>query len=303
MSKVPILVLAFNRADHVAAAMKAIKEYQPDRLFLECDGPRHNKTGEVEAVEATRKAMLDAVDWPCEVQTLFRESNLGCANAVYDAITWFFNQVEYGVVCEDDMIIGLDFFKLCEDLLYRYKNEEKLMEIVAQNHSRRTDLPNTYVFSYRENCWGWASWSRAWKKMDMEMSSVPMLKYSFLIKKLGLIEGIMMKHYFKEGYNNLDSFNSWATRWKLSILVNNGLTIIPGVNLAVNIGTDGGAHFEKGDIDPLAGLCIGKLEWPIIYNDSFIIDKKQAKYDQSFFIHVRRIGLVKKIRRLLHIHE
>ena len=124
-----------------------------------------------------------------------------------------------------------------------------------------------------------------------------------MIKKLGLIEGVLMKHYFKEGYNNLDSFNSWATRWKLSILVNNGLTIIPGVNLAVNIGTDGGAHFEKGDIDPLAGLCIGKLEWPIIYNDSFIIDKKQAKYDQSFFIHVRRIGLVKKIRRLLHIHE
>ncbi len=301
MSKIPVLVLAFNRADHVMESMKAIREYKPERLYLECDGARLHKAGEKEAVEATRKAMLDAVDWPCEVKTLFREENLGCADAVNDAITWFFSQEEYGIICEDDIILSPDFFKLCEDLLPRYACEEKVMQIVAMNHSRRTDINNSYVYSYREDCWGWASWARSWKKMDMTMSVAPQLTYSFLIKKLGWFEGIMMKYYFTEAYQLIkqNKYNSWATRWMLSILVNDGLVIIPGVNLAINIGMQGGAHYKKGDIDPYEDLAVGRLEWPLSYNDSFDVDKRQAKYDEHDFWHVRMIGLKKKINKIL----
>ena len=164
MSKIPILILAFNRADHVAQAMKAISEYKPERLYLECDGPRAHKKGERDAVELTRKTMLDAIDWPCDVKTLFREENLGCANAVYGAISWFFENEEYGAIVEDDMLIGKDFFLLCEDLLPRYANENRIMSIQAMNKSHRSDIPNTYVYSWRGGCWGWASWRRAWIK-------------------------------------------------------------------------------------------------------------------------------------------
>ena len=301
MEKVPVLVLAFNRADHVNEAMKAISDYRPERLYLECDGPRDHKPGEREAVKATRKAMLDAVDWPCEVKTLFREENLGCANAVYGAITWFFEHEEYGIICEDDIILSRDFFKLCEVLLPRYKDEDRVMQIVAQNHSGRKDICNRYVYSCREDCWGWASWARAWKKMDMSMSKTPLLTYRFLIKKLGFFEGVMMKYYFKQAYEltRKRSFNSWATRWMLSILINEGLVIKPGVNLAINIGMDGGAHYEKDDKDPYANLKLGHIEWPIVYNDSLIVDKIQAQYDAVDFWNVRMIGLKKKIKKLI----
>lgn len=56
--KIPVLVLAFNRADHVERAMGAIREYKPERLYLECDGPRDNKEGEKQKVEETRKMMI-----------------------------------------------------------------------------------------------------------------------------------------------------------------------------------------------------------------------------------------------------
>ena len=301
MKKVPVLVLAFNRADHVTNAMKAIRDYQPERLYLECDGPRVNKVGEREAVEATRKAMLDSVDWPCNVKTLFREENLGCANAVNDAITWFFQNEEYGIICEDDIILSPDFFRLCEELLPRYAKEEQIMQIVAQNHSHRIDIPNTYVYSYRQHCWGWASWARAWQKMDMSMSAAPGLTYRFLFQRLGIFEGLIRKHYFTNGYHHLNTFNSWAWRWSLSILVNNGLVIVPGVNLSKNIGTDGGAHYEEGDTDPYAKLQIGRMEWPLQYNDTFEIDKQQAHYDEKDFFRIRMIGLWKKIKKHLHI--
>lgn len=297
MNKIPILILAFNRPKHVMRAMEAVRAYQPNSLYLACDGPREKKEGEVELVTATRKAMLDAVDWECKVKTLFREKNLGCAQAVYEAITWFFDHEEYGVICEDDIVFSLEFFKLCEDLLPRYAENKQIMCINSMNPSMRTDISNTYVYRYRSSCWGWASWRRAWAKMDMSMTAVPKLKYSSLIKKLGLFEGIMTMKYFKDGYNKLPYYNSWAYRWYLSVLANNGLVIIPGVNLSKNIGTNGGAHFESEGIDPYFNLPIGNVKWPLQYNDSFVIDKNQSHYDAMDFYRLRLLGLRRKLRK------
>lgn len=298
LNKVPVLVLAFNRADHVSKVMMVIRDYQPERIYLACDGPRDNKEGEKEIVENVRKTMLDAVDWPCDVKTLFRNKNLGCANAVFEAISWFFEQEEYGVIIEDDVIVSIDFFKLCEDLLPRYTNELKVMEISARNHSWRTDINNTYVYSQCYHCWGWATWRRAWKNMDMSMSATNRLSYWYLIKRLGLFRGIMMKYYFKSGLSHIENFSSWATRWYLSILDSDGLVICPGVNLALNIGMNGGCHYSDFDRDPYVNLEIGKIEWPIVYNDNIRPDPKQTKFDSIDFLNVRCLGVVKKIRIL-----
>lgn len=298
-NKVPILVLAFNRADHVEQAMKAIQQYKPDRLYLECDGARPKKQGEKEAVEATRRKMLDMVNWPCEVKTLFRDENLGCANAVNDAITWFFKQEQFGCIIEDDIIVSQDFFLLCEDLADRYKDEQRIMQISARNTSSRTDILNTYVYAECFHCWGWATWRRAWDKMDMSMSGVERVSTYHLVKHLGLFRGLMMRRLFARGRNHLATFSSWATRWYLSILDNNGLVICPGVNLALNIGLDGGTHFDEEDKHrPSSKLTMGKIQWPIEYNDTFVPDKKQKDYDSDFFFINRMYGLKKKIKRI-----
>ena len=302
MTKIPILVTAFNRPDHVTVAMKTIREYKPEKLYLECDGPRSTKVGEYEAVIATRQAMLDAVDWPCEVKTLFREENLGCANAMYGAISWFFEQEEYGIICEDDIVLSKDFFRLCEDLLPRYAKEERIMQISARNTSQRTDKNNTYVYAQCFHCWGWASWRRAWAKMDMTMSATNRLSYSYLAKRLGWFRAWKMQKTFLHGYHNLKSFSSWATRWYLSILDNDALVICPGVNLALNIGIDGGTHFDTADKNrPGNNIKIGNFEWPIVYNDSLVPDAKQKEYDSWFFFRNRVYGAKKKLKKLLKL--
>lgn len=299
--KLPILVLAFNRADHVQEAMKAIREYQPKKLYLECDGPRAHKEGEKEAVKATQKSMLDAVDWPCEVKTLFREENLGCANAVNNAITWFFEQEEYGIICEDDIILSPDFFKLCEKLLPRYANEERIMQISARNTSGRKDANNTYVYAQCFHCWGWATWRRAWNKMDMSMSAVDRVTARYLVSHLGLFRGLMMRKLFRKGRANIESFSSWATRWYLSILDNDALVICPGVNLAINIGMDSGAHFDSSDAKrPSSSITLGHIDWPLVYNDSKTIDNKQKHFDSLFYFSNRLFGLKKRLRKLIN---
>ena len=301
MRKVPVLVLAFNRADHVAKAMESVREYQPERLYLACDGPRDNKEGEKEAVAATRKAMLDAVDWHCEVKTLFRDKNLGCAWAVYGAITWFFEQEEWGIIIEDDIILSQDFYKLCEVLLPYYEDDDRIMHINSQNYSYGPLESSEYRFGKAMYCWGWASWARAWKMMDMTMSGWPKYRKWKMLKYFGFFKSIVQIHYWNGDYKRViaGTNTSWATIWNFAVVYNKGICISPCVNLSKNIGIDGGTHYTAHDEDPYRELKVGRLRWPLRLRKDVNYDSIQLKIDNKEFFRIRMIGLRKKIKRMI----
>ena len=130
--KTPILFLIFDRKDVTVEAFKKIREYRPDRLFIAADGPRQHKEGENERCEATRNAILEMIDWECDVKTLFRKENLGCANVVNSAINWFFENVEWGAIIEDDVIVSPDFYKMCEIVMPKYAADSRVMMVTSQ---------------------------------------------------------------------------------------------------------------------------------------------------------------------------
>lgn len=296
MNKLPVLVLAFNRADNVAEVMKVVREYKPDRLYLECDGPRFGKAGEKEAVIQTRKTMLDAVDWPCKVFTLFRDENLGCANAVNGAISWLFEHEEYGVILEDDVIVSQDFFKLCEALLPYYSNNGKVMQIAALNPVTDCKVTNSYSFNSVTRIWGWATWKRAWSCMDMEMKQWPKFNKWRLIKDFGLFQGMMRWfYYWGRTYKHLDRSTSWATRWFFSCYINGGLSICANVNLAKNIGMTDGTHYSKND-EILYDLNFGTVCFPLEFRTDVVADKELEQLEKKDFRRIRFAGLKKKIR-------
>lgn len=297
--KIPILVLAFNRADHVVKAMEAIREYKPRKLYLECDGARYSKKGEAEAVSLTRKTMINMIDWPCEVKTLFREENLGCANAVYGAINWFFEHEEWGVIIEDDVIVSQDFFQLCEDLLPRYANVDKIQQITSQYYGNHNEITNEYTFGRKPYIWGWASWRRAWSKyMDMNMTKFPSFNFWHLAKDYGYFQAFMMRYYWKRTYNNLNASSSWATRWHFAAVANDLLSICPKTNLGLNIGCEGGTHYKKGNVNPYICMKIGHLKFPINHPEEIKLDKQQLKIDNKEFKRIKIIGAVQKIKSL-----
>ena len=107
----PVLFLIFNRPDVTEKVFSQIKKATPKQLFIAADGPRAaNAEDQVECAK-TRQLVLDMIDWECEVKTLFREENLGCGLAVSQAITWFFEHVEMGIILEDDCYPDLSFFR------------------------------------------------------------------------------------------------------------------------------------------------------------------------------------------------
>jgi hypothetical protein len=171
----PVLFLIFNRPEMTTRVMDAIRGARPQRLYVAADGPR-GRPDEVEQCDKARQ-IATAADWPCQVYTLFRNENLGCRRAVSSGIDWFFEHEEEGIILEDDCVPSADFFRFCSELLARFKSEKRVMAICGSCYTKSTfDMPESYYFSYYPDMWGWATWRRAWRLYDRDLSRWPEFK-------------------------------------------------------------------------------------------------------------------------------
>jgi hypothetical protein len=232
----PILFLIFNRSDTTQKVFDAIKKAKPKQLFIAADGPRLNKVGEIEKCRKTRE-IATSVDWDCEVKTLFRDKNLGCKMAISSAIEWFFENVEEGIILEDDCLPNQSFFWFCRELLEYYRKDTRIMHIGANNFQLgRKRGEGTYYFSKYGHIWGWATWRRAWKCFDVKMNNFEKFKAEKQINNIFRIR--QQQKYWRKIFQSVydGKIDTWDYIWTYICLVNNGLCIIPQVNLVSNIG-------------------------------------------------------------------
>lgn len=299
-NKLPVLFLIFKRKEEALKAFEPIRKYQPERLYIAADGPRDSVAGEKEDCEATRKAILDAVDWKCKVKTLFREKNLGCTDAVYGGISWLFENEEYGIVNEDDVVLAVDFFKFCEVLLPKYKDESKVLLISSRNHTGKNKVSDEYIFTYSSNIWGWATWKRAWKLNNNTFVGWKEFNKYKLIRRFGLLRGLDIIRYYNRCSNPNNNFGSWDYTWGCTVKMNDGICICPGVNLSTNvgIGVSDGTNYQQGDEDPYAQLGMGSVKWPLKMQSKIYVKPSQMREEKKDFLRIKKIGLKKKLRLL-----
>jgi hypothetical protein len=257
---IPILLLVFNRPETTAQVFQRIKEIQPVKLFIAADGPRAGKEGEKEKCEAVRKLILDGINWDCDVKTLFRDSNLGCGKAVSGAITWFFENVEEGIILEDDTLPDLSFFTFCKTLLEKYRNDEKVKIISGNNFQNgRWRGDGSYYFSAYSHIWGWASWRRAWKEYDFNLSDISDFSFEELLNER--FSNVKEKKHWRSIYQNFRSghYDTWDFQFLFKMWEKKGKCIIPNKNLVSNIGFGNNATHTVSADDPIAGLPLGNL--------------------------------------------
>ncbi len=254
---VPVLFLVFNRPDLAARVFARIRAARPARLFVAADGPRPNRPDDEATCRECRR-LAELVDWPCEVRTLFRETNLGCRAAVSSAITWFFEQVEAGVVLEDDCLPDPSFFPYCAELLARYRDDERVTTISGMGY-RRPGLcgRDSYGFTTYQLIWGWATWRRAWRRYEPTLERWPFLADpAWLRRHLGDARAARIWSQLVAAYRR-QQVDTWDYPWNFSCWVHGGLGIVPAVNLVDNIGFGpGGTHTTDGDsqLAPAAAL-------------------------------------------------
>ncbi|MCM0081367.1 glycosyltransferase family 2 protein [Geomonas sp. Red32] len=234
---VPVLFLVFQRVETTLRVMEAIREARPSRLYVACDGPRPGDAAQASRVEEVRRRVLSLVDWPCEIKTLFQPGNLGCKVAVSRAISWFFQHEEMGIILEDDCLPAPTFFPFCEELLERYREDSRVMQVCGSNlvgaGSRRGD---SYFFSAYGPIWGWASWRRAWESYDPDLVLWPKWKEEGRMKDFVLHPEELRQRSQIYDSVHAGSIDTWDYQWGASKLFNSGLSIVPSRNQVVNIG-------------------------------------------------------------------
>lgn len=247
-SKVPVLLITFNRPDLAIRVVDQIRLYKPDVLYVASDGARPQVEGESKLVEETRNKVLEAIDWPCQVNTLFRDANVGCGAGPSSAISWMFETEEFGIILEDDCIPQYEFFSYCEYLLTKYKDEQRVWVVSGRSdYGREKYFRNAdYVFTNYAITWGWATWKRCWDRYDINMATWDeFLAYGgfkniFHYKPAGLFMNLKYQHIIKD--KELSS-HVWDYQFNYCMKLNGGLAILPAKNLIENVGYEG-THFS-----------------------------------------------------------
>ena len=127
-----VALIVFNRPEVTKIVFERIRQATPGRLMVIADGPREGRQGEADACLRVRQ-IVEHVDWPCEVLKNYSAANMGCGARVASGIDWVFQHVEQAIILEDDCLPDPTFFRFCEGLLERYRDEERVMQISGSN--------------------------------------------------------------------------------------------------------------------------------------------------------------------------
>jgi hypothetical protein len=257
--KTPVALFVFNRPDTTYQVFETIRQAKPIKLLVVADGPRPNRSGEVEKCAEVR-SIVNRVDWDCEVITNYADSNLGCKRRVSSGLDWVFNIVEEAIILEDDCLPDPSFYRFCEELLEAYRHDGQVMHIGGTNLNPMESLDCSFLYSRLVPIWGWATWRRAWQLYDIKMKLWPSYRESSDIDYFGT-QSKEVYRVFQANYCN--QVDSWDGQWAFSCVVNNGLSIIPKTNLVKNIGFRNDAtHTTKASA--YASTPIQPISFPLI---------------------------------------
>jgi hypothetical protein len=277
----PVAFFIFKRPDATARVFETIRQVKPPKLLVVADGPRRDRALEAELCEQTR-SIIEKVDWDCEVLTNYSSENLGCKTRVSSGLDWVFDTVEEAIILEDDCLPDLTFYPFAEELLSRYRDDNRVFSITGNNVQfgrKRTDY--SYYFSRYTHCWGWASWRRAWKYFDVEMKLWPEIRDSnFLSDILGDPQTVKIwKQTLEMCYEG--KLNSWAFLWIFTSFIHNGFNAVSQTNLVKNIGHGIGSTHTDDVNSPYNNMAIAPIEFPLQHPPFMIRDSIADQFTQD----------------------
>lgn len=254
---VPVVLVAFNRPEHVRRTLERIRQAAPSRLFLVVDAPRPDRPEDVAACAAVRRE-LEAVDWDCRVERRYAESNLGCEASIELGLDWVFSAVDRAIVLEDDCVADPTFFRFCAELLERYAGDERVWQIAGSVCPVPRDFfgEDSYAFTRMGAVWGWATWARAWKAHRAGFTrdhatagsfrTMPPRRAVPAVVPRGTLETEAGVRFYTDvaASTGGDDFG-WDCHFWLSIISAGGFAISPSANLVENIGVGADATHTR----------------------------------------------------------
>lgn len=294
----PIVIFAYNRPWHLQQTVEALKRNEiagESVLFVFSDGPKGNR--DIEGVEKVRMYARTITGFK-NITVIERDQNLGLANSIIPGVTEVVNDYGSIVVLEDDMVTSPYFLRYMNDGLRVYEDEEKVASIHAYRLPIENILPETY-FIKGADCWGWATWERAWKYFEQDGGKLlNELKRKELVREFNFNNSYGYARMLEAQVKGKN--DSWAIRWYASAFLRGMLTLHPGTSLVTNIGTDSsGTHCGESTV-----LDSDLANRPLKVDKLVIEENVEVRKDMEKFYKSMRFKLIQqvikgKIKRLI----
>lgn len=242
MTLAPIILFVYNRPDHTARTLQALQqnpEAASSLLFVYADGAKTPQ--ETEKVVEVRK-LIGSINGFRSTQILASTNNKGLANSIISGVTEVINIHGQAIVLEDDIVVSKHFLQFMNQALVKYAKNTRVASIHGWNFPLRAKtLPDSF-FLRGADCWGWATWKRAWDLFEPDGTKLlKQLEEQNLSERFDLDGAYPYMQMLRDQIAGKN--NSWAVRWHASMYLRNMLTLHPGRSLVVNIGLDGsGVH-------------------------------------------------------------
>lgn len=309
---IPVAFIIFNRPEKTRSVFTEIAKAKPRKLFVIADGPRKDHPSDIQKCQDAR-SVIDDIDWECEVFKNFADENLGCGKRPATGISWVFDHVDRSIILEDDCLPHPTFFRFCDELLEKYKDNPKIMQINGSNlqlEKKRT--ADSYYFSSANICWGWATWRRAWDCYDINIEKWPQVKKGTWL--MDIVNDREAAEYwgqiFDHAYEGAGDVSYWDYQWRFSFWLNNGFAISPRDPLISNIGFDNSGTHTIYSNDPYANIQTRPMTFPLRHPaeikcneaaDRFLTDRLPIKNKSKPSIRMGQKLFRKIIRRLRRV--
>jgi hypothetical protein len=267
----PILFITFNRPTHTCRVWEEIKKQRPKYMFVFQDGAREGNEIDKEKCAVVRAIFEEPLDWDCELKTYFSDVNLGCGKGPATAITWFFENVEKGIIFEDDCLPTESLFRFYEELLGKYKYDNRVSLITANNLKLRwKSKSDSYIFATvgAATMGSWAGWARAWKMFEYDL-----VEWENDNNKNRIAKNIRNKkyyNYYSDIFNNhckSGQTNVWDYQWFFARILNNTVSIVSTINQISNIGFGSESTHTPNPNDRIANLPVYNINFPMKHRD------------------------------------
>jgi hypothetical protein len=254
MYTTPIIYIFFNRPEVTRRTFAEVARVKPAKLYLISDGPRPGRTDDVIKGGHCRKIVESMITWPCDVTYDYAETNMGCGKRLASGLTAAFAKLGEAVVIEDDILPHPDFFKFCAEMLDLYRDDPKVHAISGFNPIGKYAAETNGIPTLFYSMWGWASWQRAWKDYDFNMTGWDQPAVKEDIRRY--VNDPLLHQWHAHSFNLMEKekLDTWDYQWSYTMLKHRRFSITSSVNLITNLGFDADATHTTSEHTYIRGL-------------------------------------------------
>lgn len=286
MFDIPVVLFFMKRTENTLKVLSGIAKVKPRKLYLISDGGRTPE--EHQKVEACRAAVDAAVDWDCEVIRDYAQENMGILDRIGFGAKRVLEQEERAIFLEDDNYPQETFFRFCEEMLERYKDDPRILWVCGTNYLEEYDSPYSYVFTKHTLPCGWASWGHKYPKVYdglLQGLDDPAVRKSYRRFYENRTLARQKAYFINSTRKSLDKGNrktSWDHQMTFTLMANRMYGVAPKVNLIKNIGVDaetthGGSSMRNVMTRRFCGMDSKPLPFPLEHPPVVAEDKRYEK--------------------------